>query len=505
MARGHVRLVSNLTRHANPPHPTSSSKTLAASAKASTSPQFRSGLILLELVGVVSRPHDSIEQTSEQQEQGQRESFDSDSVHQTSTDVTHPDSNDTIFKPTPSPVVSSSGDALGKPHKSHTDDASELGDLVTSPGHPLSNTKSSPRPGITSSIHSLSPYASSSKESHYLTPRPHASFPPERSQYPLGPLKGLPEYNTEDAYTNLEEACLMRHFTENLSYWFDTCDRDRHFQLNVPERALFCPVLRFAVYTASAGHLTRLAAYRDDSDCVVFGGIRLHGLTSDSAVRYHDTCISYLIELSNNPNEQYNEDVLTAATILRFYEQIDAPSLGIDSEAYLNTVQFIVHTQHDDSFYAYNTIHGPPRDQDLQPLYFKDADPANGDFFPVIWHNNACQAVGAQHIELSRILLAVSNPRLSRLGLAARAAALLLEEELRGIIRRLCGIALSNSNPVLMVDAAVGISVCGEYFTDVAEQNALLEFLADLEYRHAWPTAATSATLKEAWRDKSTP
>lgn len=280
--------------------------------------------------------------------------------------------------------------------------------------------------------------------------------------------------------------------------------------------------------------------------------------------------------------------------------------MGIDSEAYLNTVQFIVHNQHNDSFYAYDTIQGPPRDHDLQvtpspslrhsaclialrqeiwgsflnqrtfrlplcsendytiftsagdfswtnrilvwcadllkfcfgegkaltpqmqlerwtvlkkfeqtwetnkplgfkPLYFKDADPANGDFFPVIWHNNACQAVGAQHIELSRILLAVSNPRLSRLGLAARAATLSLEEELRGIIRRLCGIALSNSNPVLMVDAAVGISVCGEYFTDTAEQNALLEFLADLEYRHAWPTAATSATLKEAWRDKSTP
>lgn len=283
-----------------------------------------------------------------------------------------------------------------------------------------------------------------------------------------------------------------------------------------------------------------------------------------------------------------------------------APSLGIDSEAYLNTVQFIVHTQHNDSFYAYDTIHGPPRDQELQvipsaslrhsaclialrqeiwsaflnqrtfrlplcpendytiftsagdfswtnrilvwcadllkfcfgegksltpqkqvekwsilkqfdltweankplgfkPLYMKEADPSRGQFFPVIWHNNACQAVGAQHIELSRILLAVSNPKLSRLGLAARAATLALEEELRVAIRRLCGIALSNSNPVLMVDAAVGISVCGEYFTDSAEQDAILKFLADLEHRHAWPTAATSATLREAWRDKSTP
>lgn len=93
--------------------------------------------------------------------------------------------------------------------------------------------------------------------------------------------------------------------------------------MNVPERALFCPVLRFAVYTASAGHLTRLAACQGDPNHIVFDGIRLHGLTADTAVRYHDTCISYLIELSNDPNEQYNEDILTASTILRFYEQID--------------------------------------------------------------------------------------------------------------------------------------------------------------------------------------
>lgn len=53
------------------------------------------------------------------------------------------------------------------------------------------------------------------------------------------------------------------------------------------------------------------------------GGIRLPGLSIHTAVRYHDICISHLLELSKDPSEQYNEDVLTAATILRFYEQID--------------------------------------------------------------------------------------------------------------------------------------------------------------------------------------
>jgi hypothetical protein len=138
---------------------------------------------------------------------------------------------------------------------------------------------------------------------------------------------------------------------------------------------------------------------------------------------------------------------------------------------------------------------------EFKPLYFEEADPSSGKFFPVIWHQNACQAVGSQHIELSRILLAVSDPNLSRLGLAARQANLALEEELRCIIRRLVGLALSNSKcPVLFVNAAVGISVCGEYLTDPAEQNAVLEFLADLEFQHAWPTAASASALKEAWQ-----
>lgn len=176
----------------------------------------------------------------------------------------------------------------------------------------------------------------------------HASlpaFPAERDRYQLGPLKGLPDSYTDKSYTNLEEACLIRHFTENLAPWvglaishvlissngnlllqFDTCDRDRHFELHVPQRAMFCPVLRYAVLTASAGHLIRMASCRRDSNAVAIDGIKLPRITIDTVVHYHDTCISYLLELSKDSNEQYNEDVLTAATILRFYEQIDGQS-----------------------------------------------------------------------------------------------------------------------------------------------------------------------------------
>lgn len=99
----------------------------------------------------------------------------------------------------------------------------------------------------------------------------------------------------------------------------------------VPQRAIFCPVLRYAILTASAGHLARLMACRGKSSIEVIevSGIKLPGLTMDTAVRYHDICISFLLELSKDPNEQYNEDIITAATILRFYEQIDGESLPV--------------------------------------------------------------------------------------------------------------------------------------------------------------------------------
>lgn len=47
----------------------------------------------------------------------------------------------------------------------------------------------------------------------------NSPFPKQRDIYPLGPLKGLPSGNSDSAYANLEEACLIRHFTDNLAHW----------------------------------------------------------------------------------------------------------------------------------------------------------------------------------------------------------------------------------------------------------------------------------------------
>lgn len=68
---------------------------------------------------------------------------------------------------------------------------------------------------------------------------------------------------------------------------------------------------------------------------------------------------------------------------------------------------------------------------------------------------------------------------------------------------KLCGMALSNKRcPPAMVDAAVvAISMCGAYFGESRreEQNAIVEFLEQLEADHAWPTNSVVVALREAW------
>jgi len=95
------------------------------------------------------------------------------------------------------------------------------------------------------------------------------------------------------------------------------------------------PLLMYAICTASARHLTRVVSREDPSQPFEFNGIPLPNLEEDSAIHYHNTCISYLVNLSNDPEQAYTEDTLTAATALRYYEQIDSKSF-----VYKFTVRF---------------------------------------------------------------------------------------------------------------------------------------------------------------------
>ncbi|KAF5855799.1 hypothetical protein ETB97_008422 [Aspergillus alliaceus] len=123
---------------------------------------------------------------------------------------------------------------------------------------------------------------------------------------------------------------------------------------------------------------------------VIFDGIDLPCLSEDSAIRYHNICISYLIEISKDPAELCNEDYTPNTT---------TPS----TQRKQSTAQLTTQTS-----------------------------------------------------------------------------------------------TLRPQSPAF-VTSAVGISICGEYFDDTGEREALVRFLGKLEVGHAWPTRGIVRVLREAW------
>ncbi|OQU96076.1 Fungal Zn2-Cys6 binuclear cluster domain-containing protein [Cladophialophora immunda] len=117
------------------------------------------------------------------------------------------------------------------------------------------------------------------------------------------------------------EALLFRHYVENLAPWFDVTDPRRHFQIHVPERALESDVLLDAIFALSALNIGRLhpteTTQRVDVDPVL------------SEV-YHTRCIGKLISLMNDKDTAIDEDVLSAAVILRKFEEMNVHIIGQD-------------------------------------------------------------------------------------------------------------------------------------------------------------------------------
>jgi hypothetical protein len=146
-------------------------------------------------------------------------------------------------------------------------------------------------------------------------------------------------------YTTTLCTCLMRHFIEDMAAWFDVADPSRHFTLVVPQRARRCPPLLNAVFTASARHLARMGKYKTADGTIKYAGTRLSTLTGNTALEYHNATLAYLIPLSTDPLEVGNEDLLAAAVVLRFYEELDISITGDDAETFLATFQVLVNAQ----------------------------------------------------------------------------------------------------------------------------------------------------------------
>jgi hypothetical protein len=136
----------------------------------------------------------------------------------------------------------------------------------------------------------------------------------------------------------------------------------------------------------------------------------------------------------------------------------------------------------------------------FSPIQDQEPDRSQRQCFPQIWYMSECHVSGMQYLDLARILLAVYDPSIPRLGSGSIAATRRMAAAVREIVLRICGTAMSNrtTQPALVM-AHMAIAVCGEYFTEEEEQKGMIELLLELEAEHAWPTAKTVAELKQAW------
>jgi len=82
-------------------------------------------------------------------------------------------------------------------------------------------------------------------------------------------------------------------------------DVKRHFELEVPRRALYTPILRYAIFALSSRHLSRTLG--DDET---------------ESLNYHSQALQLLISAVST-SEKVNDEILASAVILRLFEEME--------------------------------------------------------------------------------------------------------------------------------------------------------------------------------------
>ncbi|OQD87457.1 hypothetical protein PENSOL_c077G02280 [Penicillium solitum] len=80
-------------------------------------------------------------------------------------------------------------------------------------------------------------------------------------------------------------------------------------------------------------------------------------ISLESAIHYHNECIAYFVSLSDHSREAQDENLLAAAVILRFYEEVDVPSIGQDTESALRGIKIFLDAQADSAVADYGLRH----------------------------------------------------------------------------------------------------------------------------------------------------
>ncbi|KAJ6011755.1 hypothetical protein N7499_013271 [Penicillium canescens] len=390
----------------------------------------------------------------------------------------------------------------------------------------------------------LTPIPARGAESHSPSASPLSSPRPIQSRSSSKPLYSLTE----------REAVLMRNYVENMALWADITDPQRHFETEVPARALNEPFLRYAVFAFSSRHLDR----QDGSDVT-------------EALQHHNCCVQLLIPALSEPREHITEDILATVAILRQHEEMD----GEDNQFHLTGTTHILNTVSTfgssgglgeaaawlclrQDIYISLTTQRPLR-TDLQSFYQSDVFRRNDDFawssrmvfllakvlqsaftdsatahgigaeidewystkpytfepvrsvprgpepdqrFPTIWMLLPVHVIGIQYFHLAKIVLALSEGSNASSAYESLRHSRIVEKIVRHHLLTVLGLAHSNSKAEnTLFTARHSLVAWGWVLRHRLDQRAAEALLQAMHARTGWNMDSLIQSLRAQWQE----
>ncbi|KAM0233810.1 hypothetical protein ACHAP5_010288 [Fusarium lateritium] len=342
-----------------------------------------------------------------------------------------------------------------------------------------------------------------------------------------------------------------------MALWADATDLKRHFELEVPRRSMYFPVLRYAVFAFSSRHVNR-----DKSD------------TSTEALEYYDHCLSLLIEAVGESNGPIDEETLAAIAILRQYEEMDADDMEmhltgtsrivnsmslfdfngglgeaaawlclrqdiyvsltkqrplrsdletytqsdvfrrVDDAAYANRMVFLLARALScvfptDSSCSNEKLESIRLEVDswfgskpaaFNPILENARNKEEGRLLPEIWVLSPFHAVGLQYYHIAKIVLAMSTPIVTTSVFEHIRQGKKVERTVRNHLLQVIALASSHARAEnALFTARHSLSVWGSVFADQDDQEMVLTFLDHVQQKIGWHTASLSSTLRQQW------
>lgn len=391
---------------------------------------------------------------------------------------------------------------------------------------------------------------------------PHSSMRPGiLSATPTNLNSPAYSLSTTWPFQNPREAMLFYHYIKHISPWIDVLDAYSYFGREIPRRAAYQPLIANAIYALASLQLSLLKDTEDkESPQYVDGSLQHLKVILDDPLGHADENLLAGVILLRSHEEMSDKDenvhLLGGKRLLNsiasyaadggfkesaswislrqhIYISLTTQSpLGLNLSNYEHSSVFI--DQSDEAWAnravflfacVLNYVFGTEEESHTRkldtnrwteleaqveawntskPWYFSalwsQAPRERTKPWPELLTSEPAHAVGLQYYSLCKIVLAIYDPRLSRLGFGTLKLRKASENTVVEHLRISIGLAVSNPDVTnAMFQGSHILATCGSYLHDPVDQDAAIDFLEGMHRSMGWRTRPIIETLKEQW------